>query len=142
MNTIYDIAQAAGVSASTVTRVHFSGQGSKKNQELVFRVAKQMNFAINDSAKILKTKKTNRVMLAVPGSILQPLLLQDDRGRQRGLRAERLSVHAVLHQHSLAGNSKALKLLNQKVVDGMIMVSFHFSRTTSTPSGNQTTRSC
>ncbi|MEA4897986.1 MAG: LacI family DNA-binding transcriptional regulator [Christensenellaceae bacterium] len=126
MSTIYDIARAAGVSASTVSRV-FSGQGSKQNQELVFRVAKQMNFAINDSAKILKTKKTNRVMLAVP-DICNPFYFKMIEGANGVFEQSGYLFMLYYTKHSLEEELKALQLLNQKVVDGMIMVSFHFSK--------------
>jgi LacI family transcriptional regulator len=126
MSTIYDIAKAAGVSASTVSRV-LAGQGSKKNRELVLQVAKQKNFAINDSAKILKTKKTNRMMLAVP-DICNPFYFKMIEGANEVLEQSGYLFMLYYTKHSLEEELKAIQLLNQKVVDGMIMVSFHFCR--------------
>ena len=125
MSTIYDIAQEAGVSPSTVSRV-LAGQGSKKNRELVLRVAKEKNFAINDSAKILKTKKTNRVMLVVP-DICNPFYFKMIEGANRVFEQSGYLFMLYYTKHSLQEELKAIQLLNQKVVDGMIMVSFHFS---------------
>lgn len=125
MSTIYDIAEEAGVSPSTVSRV-LAGQGSKKNRELVLRVAKAKNFAINDSAKILKTKKTNRVMLAVP-DICNPFYFKMIEGANSVFEQSGYLFMLYYTKHSLAEELKAIQLLNQKVVDGMIMVSFHFS---------------
>lgn len=126
MSTIYDIAEAAGVSASTVSRV-LSGQGSKKNRELVLRVAKEKNFAINDSAKILKTKKTNRVVLAVP-DICNPFYFKMIEGANSVFERSGYLFMLYYTKHSLSEELKAIQLLNQKVVDGMIMVSFHFCK--------------
>ena len=126
MSTIYDIAEAAGVSASTVSRV-LAGQGSKKNRELVLRVAKEMNFAINDSAKILKTKKTNRVMLAVP-DICNPFYFKMIAGANSVFEQSGYLFMLYYTKHSLEEELKAIQLLNQKVVDGMIMVSFNFTK--------------
>jgi LacI family transcriptional regulator len=126
MSTIYDIAKAAGVSASTVSRV-LAGQGSKKNRERVLRVAQQRNFVINDSAKNLKTKKTNRVLLAVP-DICNPFYFKMIEGANEIFEKSSYLFMLYYTKHRLDEELKAIQLLRQKVVDGMVMVSFHFCR--------------
>lgn len=67
MSTLKDIAQAAGVSLSTASRVLNGGKGiSQKTCEEVLKTAKNLNYIPNLSAKILAGKNSKMIGIIVP----------------------------------------------------------------------------
>ena len=67
MSTLKDIAQIAGVSSATVSRVLNGGQGiSAKTCDDVLRIAKELNYIPNYSAKILAGKRSKMIGMVVP----------------------------------------------------------------------------
>lgn len=67
MTTLKDIAQAAGVSLSTASRVLNGGKGiSQKTCEKVLTTAKTLNYIPNLSAKILAGKNSKMIGIIVP----------------------------------------------------------------------------
>ena len=66
-HTIYTIAERVGVSPSTVSRA-LSGRGycSPKTKSKILAVAKEMNYAPDHAAKMLKMRQTNKIIFAVP----------------------------------------------------------------------------
>ena len=64
--TSYDVAKLAGVSQSSVSRA-FAGDKSisKKNQEKVFKAAKQLNYRVNYTAQSLSSPKSRLVGVVV-----------------------------------------------------------------------------
>lgn len=67
MSTLKDIAQAAGVSLATASRVLNGGKGiSQKTCEEVLKTAKELNYIPNLSAKILAGKNSRMIGIIVP----------------------------------------------------------------------------
>lgn len=65
--SIHEIAQLAGVSASTVSRViNHNGRFSKETEKRVLRVIRENNYVPNMTAKGLRTNRTRIVGIIVP----------------------------------------------------------------------------
>ena len=68
--TIKDVARAAGVSPSTVSRaLHDSPRISEKVRERVKQAAKALDFHPNQMAKSLVSRKTRIVGIVFPGDV-------------------------------------------------------------------------
>ncbi|MGD1821907.1 MAG: LacI family DNA-binding transcriptional regulator [Pleomorphochaeta sp.] len=63
--TIYEIAEKAGVSASTVSRVINNKVSNTKTKEKVQKVLDEYNFHLNETARSLSTNKTNLIGILV-----------------------------------------------------------------------------
>lgn len=86
MKTIIDIAQAAGVAKSTVSRYLNGGSVSDETKEKIERIIKQYNYIPNTFAQSLKAKKTSIIGIVVPRldsfAVSQMLMGIDDTLRQ------------------------------------------------------------
>lgn len=126
MSTIYSIAKKVGVSPSTVSRA-ISGKGycHDETRKLILKEAKKLNYAPNHSAKILKTKKTERIIFAIP-DICNPFYFDMISGANSVF--ERYGYLMILFytKHNLQEELKAIQNLKERIADGMIMVSFNF----------------
>lgn len=98
MATIKDVAELAGVSTTTVSRVLNRGEGSEEVKQRVNRAVKLLNYQISASARGLKQKFTNIVGIIV-ADISNPPTSQMFHG-----------VARVMHEHQMTvmlGNSEA-----------------------------------
>jgi len=86
MKTIIDIAQAAGVAKSTVSRYLNGGSVSDETREKIELIIKQYNYVPNTFARSLKAKKTSIIGIIVPRldsfAVSQMLIGIDDTLRQ------------------------------------------------------------
>ncbi|MGV7117432.1 LacI family DNA-binding transcriptional regulator [Paenibacillus kyungheensis] len=86
MKTIIDIAQAAGVAKSTVSRYLNGGSVSDETREKIERIIRQYNYVPNTFARSLKAKKTSIIGIIVPRldsfAVSQMLIGIDDTLRQ------------------------------------------------------------
>ena len=65
--TIYDIAEVAGVSPTTVSRaLNNRGHQSEELRQSILDIAARMNYIPNPAARYLKTHSTGQILLAVP----------------------------------------------------------------------------
>ncbi|BCG60324.1 LacI family DNA-binding transcriptional regulator [Paenibacillus sp. URB8-2] len=87
MKTIIDIARAAGVAKSTVSRYLNGGSVSEETREKIERIIKQHNYVPNTFAQSLKAKKTSIIGTIVPRldsfAVSQTLMGIDDELRDR-----------------------------------------------------------
>lgn len=125
-HTIYTIAERVGVSPSTVSRA-LSGRGycSSKTKSKILAAAKEMNYAPDHVAKMLKTRQTNKVIFAVP-DICNPFYFDMINGINQVLEEHDYLMILFYTKHRLQEELKAIQALRENVADGMIMVSFHF----------------
>jgi len=126
MSTIYDIAKRVGVSASTVSRaLSKNGYCDEKTRELVLQAAKDLNYAPDHAARILRTKKTKRIIFAIP-DICNPFYFDMINGANSVLEKYGYLMILFYTKHSLAEELKVIRNLKERIADGMIMVSFNF----------------
>lgn len=128
ISTIYDIAKKVGLSPSTVSRA-LSGNGycDEGKKEIILKAAQELNYAPVYAAKILKTKKTEKIIFAIP-DICNPFYFDMINGANSVF--EQYSYYMVLFytKHNLKKELKVIQSLKEKYADGMIMVSFNFCK--------------
>ena len=126
MSTIYDIAKAVGVSASTVSRaLSNNGYCDEETRRRVMRAAKELNYAPDHSAKILRTKRTKRIIFAIP-DICNPFYFDMINGANSVFEKYGYLMILFYTKHSLKEELEAIQNLKERIADGMIMVSFNF----------------
>lgn len=120
--TIYDIAKAAGVNASTVSRALSNpGRVSVKTQKKIEDAAAELNYQVNPFARALPTGRTNTVGLIV-SDITNPMYFDVIRGAE-GAASER--NYTLLLAES-AESAKTELLAAKRIiptVDGIILAS-------------------
>jgi LacI family transcriptional regulator len=126
MSTIYEIAKKVGFSPSTVARA-LSGKGycDEKKKEIILKAAKELNYAPVYAAKILKTKKTEKIIFAIP-DICNPFYFDMINGANSVLEQYGYFMVLFYTKHSLNEELRVIQNLKERYADGMIMVSFNF----------------
>ena len=126
MSTIHHIAEKLGISASTVSRA-ISGNGycGKDTKDLILKTAKELNYAPNFAAKSLRTKKTGKILLAVP-DICNPYYFDMINGINSVLESYGYLLILFYTKHGLKEELRAIQNLKERYADGMIMVSFNY----------------
>ncbi|MBO8163515.1 MAG: LacI family DNA-binding transcriptional regulator [Brevibacillus sp.] len=119
--TIYDVAEKAGVSISTVSRViNNTGRISEKTKKKVLQVMESLRYQPSVVASALTGKRTRTIGLIIP-DVANPFFAEiarriEDRGRELGFNL--LMCNTDNNQHT---EEMALSLLKQKSVDGIII---------------------
>ena len=128
MATIYEIANEAGVSPSTVARaLRGDGYCSQEKREKILQIAQQLHYSPSHAARTLKSNRTGKVLFCIP-DIYNPFYFRMIRGVSDVL--ERYDYLPVLcHTKGLLANElKMLRNLQEGYGDGMVFVSFDFSQ--------------
>lgn len=118
--TIYDVAKAAGVSITTVSRViNNTGRISVKTRQKVMRVMKEMDYLPNVHASALTGKRSNIIGLLTP-DISNPFF--GELAKSIEDRADELGFNIIIcsTDHDSKKESKYFSILKQKSVDGII----------------------
>ncbi|TFD93060.1 LacI family transcriptional regulator [Cryobacterium lactosi] len=119
--TIYDVAQLAGVSPSTVSRaLNMSGRVSAKTERLVKVAAATLQFRFNPRARSLQTGRTGTFALIL-SDITNPVYFDLVRGAERVAACEGYALILAESQESAENESNAAAGL-QSSVDGIILV--------------------
>lgn len=127
--TIYDIAQAAQVSITTISKI-LNGKDqdiSNKTHDRVLRVMEELNYKPNAIARSLVTKKTNVIGLLIP-DISNPHFSELARGVEDG--AEKFGFNVIFcnTDESQKKELEYLRVLKEKGADGIIFVPITASR--------------
>ncbi|MGL4725305.1 MAG: LacI family DNA-binding transcriptional regulator [Scandinavium sp.] len=118
--SIQKIAQLAGVSVATVSRVLNNSETVKeKNRERVLKAIKESNYQPNLLARQLRTARSSMILVMV-SNIANPFCAEVVKGIEEA--AEKNDYRILLcHSGSDIGRSKSgLRLLAGKMVDGII----------------------
>lgn len=123
--TLNDIAQRAGVSASTVSRV-LNGNFEKyrislKTKQLVVKAAKELQYHPNDLARSLRLKKTQTIGLVVP-DISNPFFAYITHTVQNCVYISGYSLIVCITNEDLETEIRQIELLRRKGVDGYIIM--------------------
>ena len=125
MVTARDVAKLAGVNQSTVSRV-FAGykQLSRQTIEKVLKVAKQLGYVPNTPAQVLKTSRTNTIIVHIPVPsetvFSDPFIVRFLTGVNR--KAADMGF-SVLLTHQENGEQNPVNLIKAKRADGIILAS-------------------
>ena len=119
--TILDVANAAGVSTATVSRVLNGGRVSAQAKEAVERAVAELNYRRNDLARGLVTGKTGVIGVLIP-DVIGPLYAQMARGIEDVLEPLGMHYMMVTDNRSLEQEAAALELLLARQVDALILI--------------------
>lgn len=125
--TIKDVAKAAGVSPSTVSRaLHDNNRISPEVRQRVQQVAREMNFHPNQMARSLVNRKTRIVGIVFPGDVSQnlgnpfyPLVLQ---GLGHAAAEERYHLLLATGSESVSAAEAGERLVQSGYVNGLILL--------------------
>ena len=118
--TIKDIANFAGVSTSTVSRViNNQKYVSKSNTEKVLKIINARNYTPNNIARSLITKKTYTIGLIIP-DITNPFYAETAKIIENTSRKLGYSVIMCNTENRTSLQNKYINILIQKSVDGVI----------------------
>jgi LacI family transcriptional regulator/LacI family repressor for deo operon, udp, cdd, tsx, nupC, and nupG len=120
--TIRDVARAAGVSVSTVSRVFTRPELFRDETRLkVHAAAEQLNYSPNRNAASLTTGRTANIGLVVP-NLANPLFPEMIKAAQHGAREHGLAALLADSDDNAADEEKLVHAL-AKDVDGLILFS-------------------
>lgn len=127
MSNIYDISKETGLSPSTVARA-LSGRGycSEASKKKVLEAAKRLDYAPVQAAKSLKSKITGKIMFCIP-DIYNPYYFDMMREVNAVLEANGYYMLLAHTGHDPRRELELVDSLKERFVDGMIILSFHFS---------------
>ena len=121
MATVYDVAEKAGVSIATVSRVFNNNTVSQSAREKVTAAARSLGYTPNLAARSLMTKRTDTIGVVLPdmhGEFFSELVRGIDAG------ARRLGLHMLVScSHDELNEMAAVLSAMQGRVDGVIILS-------------------
>ncbi len=118
--SIQDIAEAAGVSHSTVSRaLHDSDLISREVRQRIQQLAQEMGYTPNAVAQSLKGQRTNTVGLVIT-SISDPFLGRVVRGIEDVARAANVSVFLSISYNDPDRELEIIETFQRRRVDGVI----------------------
>lgn len=125
--TIYDIAEKAGVSIATVSRVfNDSSSVSEKTQDKVMRIANDLGYHPQAHAQGLASKKTNMLMALVPvmSNYFFIEILSGIQDKLANLDFD-LTIYNVTTGNGIADQVE--KVLRKRSAEGYLLISTHLS---------------
>ena len=121
--SIEDIARAAGVANSTVSRaLHDSSLISAEVREHIQRLAGEMGYTPNGIAQSLQTKRTNTIGLVVT-SIADPFFVDIVKGVEEVARPAKLSIFLSASYNDPEQEWEVIETFQRRRVDGIINAS-------------------
>ncbi len=122
MSTIGDVAERAGVSKMTVSRViNQSGYSSQATRERVEQAIAELGYVPNALARSLRFKKTRTLALVIT-DITNPFFTTVARGVEDVASEQGFSVMFCNTDESRDEEARYLNVLAQKQVDGVLLV--------------------
>ncbi len=121
MATIKDVAQRAGVSTATVSRVLAGVTASPGSRDRVLAAAQELNFRPNGVARSLRSTGTNTVGLVV-SDLLNPYFTELARAVEDTARAAGFAVIVGNADENPSQQDHYVRILLERQVDGLIVV--------------------
>lgn len=126
--TIYDIANAAGVSPGTVSRtINNIGYIKEETRQKIEEAAKKLKYTPNRAARTLKTKKTGLILLAIPDTD-NPFYVDLIKVVQDIVKYNEYSLVLYYTDSKIEDELKALRMLHEHFADGMILINLSFTQ--------------
>lgn len=125
--TIKDIAQMAGVSKATVSRViNGSKPVSKEIKERVMKVIEDTNFQPSSLARSLSKQETRLIGVIIP-DVSNPVFSKIIHGVEKEANKSNYNILLCNSRYDEKQELKYLDILKEKEVDGLIFHGFHSS---------------
>lgn len=124
--TIEDVAKLAGVSVSTVSNA-LNGVNYVKDttKAKVIKAAKELNYVPNRAGKILKTNQTKLIMLAIP-DVSNEIYFGMIEAVMQTLKENGYSMLLYYTNAMESEELRAIRMLQERIVDGLILVHFSY----------------
>ncbi|MCL6547502.1 MAG: LacI family transcriptional regulator [Alicyclobacillus sp.] len=123
MTTIQEVAQRAGVSTATVSRVlNNSGLVSEDTRRRVLSVVEELNYRPNSAGRSLRINRTHLVMVVLP-DITNPFFSKIVRSIERTAAKHGYDVLLYETADDERGESKVKEFVSARKVDGVIHLS-------------------
>jgi len=120
--TVKDVARAAGVSASTVSRVaNGDCRISARTTEKVLKCMKELDYHINNIGRSLKTSRTLTVGFVSP-ELSNDVFMGIAKGAEDEFRKHGYNIIICNSNESVEEEKERISLLSQKCVDGIIII--------------------
>jgi len=121
MTTIKDVAQLAGVSVASVSRVLNNGpKVSKKTIETVLKVVKDLNYTPNANARALVTQKSSTLGVVIP-DLVDPFFASLAHGVEQVARQKNMQLLLSTGLVSAETEMQAINLLIERRCDVMVV---------------------
>jgi LacI family transcriptional regulator len=128
MSTIYKIAKQVGLSPSTVARaLRGTGYCSPESKKRVLKAAAAVDYAPTHAARMLKSKRSNKILFCIP-DIYNPFYFRMIKGASDVLEKHGYFTVLCHTKHSIEEELRIIQALRERYGDGMILVSFNFTR--------------
>lgn len=125
--SITDVAKRAGVAVGTVSHALNSvGYVKAETREKILKAARELNYVPNRAGRILKTRQTRMIMLAIPDTSNE-IYFGMIESVQRVLKEHDYSLLLYYTNAIEKEEMKTLKMLQECVIDGLILVHFSYS---------------
>jgi DNA-binding LacI/PurR family transcriptional regulator len=118
--TIGDVARAAGVRPSTVSKALNGGRGSPDVRDRVERAAAELGYRPNEQARGLRQSQSRSLGLLIP-DLANPVYLPLLRGAERAARDRGYVVLVADGQRSDSAEAAALERFFDQGVDGLLL---------------------
>ena len=125
--TIVDVAQLAGVSIGTVSRVLNNAGSTPETRRRVFEAVETLNYVPNHAAQSLKRQSTEQIAIVIP-DIANPVYVAMAKAVQGAAKARGYSLSLVSTEGNSAEEEHALENLRRRHVDGLILCSLRPTR--------------
>jgi LacI family transcriptional regulator len=118
--TIYDVAELAGVSPSTVSRALTKpGRISERTEAKIRTAAEKLNFRFNPMARALPTGRSHTLALVV-ADITNPVIFGIVRGAEQAASAAGYTLVIAESQESVAAEAETIERISPSV-DGIVL---------------------
>ena len=119
--TIREVAQRAGVSVATVSRVmNDSGPVKSETRQLIKRVIQDSGFRLNNIGRQLKTARTHTIGVLIP-SLKNPIFADAVAGIERAAVRNRYSVLLASSGYSVEKEISAVETFLSSRVEGLVL---------------------
>ena len=126
--SVIDVARLAGVSPGTVSNaLNNSGYVKPSTKERVMEAIRELNYVPNRAGQILKTNRTNLIMLAIPDTSNE-IYFRMIEAVQQYMKSRNYSILLYYTGGTHQEEMRTLSILQQRVVDGLILVHFSYDK--------------
>ncbi len=121
MTNIYDVAELAGVSKSSVSRYFNGGSLSKKSAKKIEEAIKKLNYKPNFVGKVLKDNSTHLIGICIP-LMSHPFFAKFIQAVNKEVYKHNYSLIILESDNKLEKEKESIDLIHHNKVDGLIFV--------------------
>lgn len=128
MSTIREVAQSAGVSTATVSRVLSNPEiVSETTRKAVMTAVETLGYVPSSAPKVLRTQRTGNIIVTVP-DISNPFFSSVIRGVEEAAQARGYSVLLGDTRHDVEREERYAEMLLRRQADGLIFLGHRLPR--------------